>query len=323
MSGGMNETPDEPRPPGEDAGDPQDPWPHRRSDPPTPPGAAGPPTAPPTAPTGQPPYESPTQQALSDLPPLDDEVADGAGQRGWLRGGRLVAASVAVVVLLGGGVALARGGGDEGSDGSDGVATVDGSDGDQAQSDDDGGGGGNGRPDQSEVQDAMLEYAECMREHGIDMPDPEFDGDGGGMVIQGGPGSGEGGSTGGPGGGALDSDEFEAADEACSEIMEDVRGEMPQMSPEDQAEMQDQLVAMAECMREKGYDFPDPEVSSDGRVQIEMNGKAPFEPGDAREEQMREDQQDCNEEAGLENGPMAGGPPVAGSGGDSDDGSST
>jgi hypothetical protein len=156
-----------------------------------------------------------------------------------------------------------------------------------------------------------------MREHGIDMPDPEFSGGGGaGVVIQGGPG---GDGEGPPG----DSEEFEAADEECSSIMEDVRGEMPQMSPEDQAEMQDQLVAMAECMREKGYDFPDPEVSSDGRVQIEMNGKAPFEPGDAREEQMREDQQACNEEAGLENGPMAGGPPVAGGGGDSDDGSTT
>ena len=230
-----------------------------------------------------------------------------------------------MVVLLGGGVALARGG-DDGDGGSDGVATVDGGEGAQADDGDDGGGGNSGRPNESEMQDAMLEYAECMRDHGVDMPDPEFDGDGGGgMVIQ------REGPDGGTAGGGPDDEEFEAAQEACGEIMEEVRGEMPQLSPEEIAEMQDKLVAMAECMRGKGYDMPDPQVTGDGGVQIEMRGggpdSGPAGEGDPRNDQFQEDQEACNDEAGLENGPMGRrGGPGGGSdedGDDGDDGGST
>jgi hypothetical protein len=322
----MNDTPDEPRPPGEDPGDQQDRWPYRQTD--SPPstdeavGAVGAsqPGQPPMEPASQPPYDD-TNPGFGDLPPLDEDEAP--PRRRLLSGGRLVAASVAVVVLLGGGVALARGGDSDG-DGSDGVATVDGSSGDQAADADDQGGGNSGRPDQSEMQDAMLEYAECMRDHGIDMPDPEFSGDGGGMVIQGG-GPDGGGSTGG--GPAPDSDEFEAADDACSDIMDDVRGDMPQLSPEEQAEMQDKLVAMAQCMRDKGYDMPDPEVNGDGGVQIQMRGGpgGPQGDGSGPDEQMQQDQEECNEQAGMENGPLGGpgGGPATDSSGDDGDGGTT
>jgi hypothetical protein len=321
----MNETPDQPGPPGEDAGDHQDGWVDRTepsmppSDADAPPDAPGFPDQPPMASSDQPSPAGATQQALSDLPPLDDLDDTGGPKRGWLRGSRLIAASVAVVVLLGGGVALARSG-DDGDGGSDGVATVDGSTGDQASADDDGGGGGGNRPDPSELQDAMLDYAKCMRDHGIDMPDPEFSDDGNGMVIQGGGPGGEGGTTGGPG---AESDEFEAADDECNDILDDVRGEMPKMSPEEIAEMQDKLLAMAECMRSKGYDMPDPQVSDDGRVQIEMRGSGPDSgpagAGDPRNEKFQEDQEACNSEAGLENGPMS----AAGGGGSGSGGSTT
>ena len=56
----------------------------------------------------------------------------------------------------------------------------------------------------------MLGFAQCMRDHGIDMPDPEFEN--GGMVrIGGGPGSN------GDEGPAFDprSDAFQAAAEEC------------------------------------------------------------------------------------------------------------
>jgi hypothetical protein len=312
----MNDTPDEPRPPGEDPGDHQDRGPHGPT-PPTTPSAGGPPLEPPA----QPPFESPTQQALNDLPPLDDDLAEPTGRRRFLSGGRLAAAGLAVVVLLGGGVALARGG-DDGDGGSDGVATVDGGEGAQADDDDGGGGGGGGPVDESEMQDAMLEYAECMREHGIDMPDPEFDGEGGGMVIQREAPAAGGGTTGGPG-----DEDFEAAQEACGEIMEEVRSQMPQLSPEEIAEMQDKLVAMAECMRGKGYDMPDPQVNEDGGVQIEMRGggpqSGPAGVGDPRNDEFRDDQEACNDEVGLENGPMGrrGGPGGGSDDEDSDEGS--
>jgi hypothetical protein len=38
--------------------------------------------------------------------------------------------------------------------------------------------------EQAEMQDEMLEFTECMREHGVDLPDPEFDGDGGRMTQE-------------------------------------------------------------------------------------------------------------------------------------------
>ena len=54
----------------------------------------------------------------------------------------------------------------------------------------------------------MLAFAKCMREHGVDMPDPEF-GNGGGTVMIGGDGI------------AFDSPTFKAADEACRSIVDD------------------------------------------------------------------------------------------------------
>ena len=55
------------------------------------------------------------------------------------------------------------------------------------------------------VADQMLAFAKCMREHGIDFPDPKFEG--GGVSV----------SLGENGDGGIDpsSDEFQAAQEAC------------------------------------------------------------------------------------------------------------
>ena len=59
-----------------------------------------------------------------------------------------------------------------------------------------------------ELMDKLVEYASCMREHGIDFPDPQTDG--GGVLIGGDKD-------------ALDpsSPEFQAAQEACQSIMPD------------------------------------------------------------------------------------------------------
>lgn len=62
--------------------------------------------------------------------------------------------------------------------------------------------------DQAALQDALVEYAQCMREHGIDMPDPDFSGDGG-VLQQIGDGV------------DPDSSEFQEADEACRPALED------------------------------------------------------------------------------------------------------
>ena len=63
----------------------------------------------------------------------------------------------------------------------------------------------------------MLAFAQCMREHGIDMPDPQFE-NGGRVMIGGGPGEdGEGRSS------IRESDEFQAAEEACGDLLGEMR----------------------------------------------------------------------------------------------------
>ena len=97
-------------------------------------------------------------------------------------------------------------------------------------------------------EEAFQEYSECMREQGVEMPD--F-GDGG-VVIDGVEG------------------DFEAMDEAaaaCDPILEAAFGEF-ELSPEQEAEMMDQELALAQCMRDAGIDWPDP--SGDGSVMIEL-----------------------------------------------------
>jgi hypothetical protein len=271
---------------------------------PTASGDGDPPPTPPTSPT--PPPDDPDDHT-SDLPPLPD-LEDPPARRALSPRRLFAAVGVVAVVAVVGFVGLTGGGGDGDDDDSDGVASIDGADGESADGDtDDGGGGGGGRVDDSEFQDAMLEFAECMREHGIDMPDPEFDEGGGAMRIGGGPGSAD---EGGP-----SQEEFEAADEACSPIMEDVRPDI-QLTPEEQAELQDEMVAVAQCMRDKGWNMPDPEVGESGEVRVqvepgdETSGRAP---SPENQEAHMEDMEACQEELGIE-GRGPGGPAVAGGG---------
>ena len=72
---------------------------------------------------------------------------------------------------------------------------------------------GPGSIDLTEIEDTMLEFAICMRENGVDMPDPDFS-----IFGTGGGGLGE--AEDGIFGGAIDVDdpEIEAALEACQEV---------------------------------------------------------------------------------------------------------
>ena len=116
----------------------------------------------------------------------------------------------------------------------------------------------------SDPQEAMLAYVECMRDHGVDMPDPEFTADGGMIMRVGGEGRPDAGLTGGPGDPA-----FQEAQEACGSLME---GTVRDLDPEQQAEMQAQALAFAECMREHGIDMPDPQFDENGGVGIMIGG---------------------------------------------------
>jgi hypothetical protein len=116
---------------------------------------------------------------------------------------------------------------------------------------------------EEEAQEQLLDWAECMREQGIDMPDPQISEDGGGVAIQiGGPPGGDdegedGGTDGGP---RMDPEKFEAARDEC--------GDPPMIgsfTEEDREEMEQQALEFAECMRDEGIeDFPDPDFSDFG-----------------------------------------------------------
>jgi hypothetical protein len=116
----------------------------------------------------------------------------------------------------------------------------------------------NGSPSNEAAQ--ALAYSQCMRDHGItDFPDPDANG---GLTISASPGS------------NLDpnSPQYQAADEACKSLMP-----RREISPEQQAEMREQNLKYAQCMRSQGIsDFPDPK--SDGSLQIQTTPGGDLDP---------------------------------------------
>jgi len=106
-------------------------------------------------------------------------------------------------------------------------------------------------------EDKMRDFAKCMREHGVDMPDPKPAGDGGGMAIT-------------LGGDAKDSGKFEAAQKECKHLMPN-GGEMKPPS----AEELDKMRKDAKCMRDHGVDMPDPDPSGKGTMRVGGPGDDP------------------------------------------------
>jgi hypothetical protein len=169
-----------------------------------------------------------------------------------------------------------------------------------------GGSDSSGDDAQANAEDAGIEFAQCMREHGVDMPDPQpAEGGGGGFNFQ---------FNGNP----REDQNFEEAREACGDILEDA---IPEGERRDPAEMRDKLHEMTECLRDKGYDVPEPQIFGPG----EEPPDNPPEPSDELEElmddpQFQQAQEDCSEQAGLPDG----GPGIQiGPGGGSDGGPST
>lgn len=182
----------------------------------------------------------------------------------------------AVIVTAALGLAACGGG-----DGNDGVATL-GGDADQTDDDSDG-------SSEKDAQQAALDWAECMREHGVDVPDPEFNDDGGVTV--------EGSSAGGE---PADPEKMEAANKKCQHFLDDAvnNADRPDLDPEQQRELQEYTLAFAECMREQGIDFPDPVFSDDGGAQQELPRRTP---------EFDEAQKHCTDEVGEPPGPEGGG----------------
>ncbi|GAA2605902.1 hypothetical protein GCM10010399_41090 [Dactylosporangium fulvum] len=101
--------------------------------------------------------------------------------------------------------------------------------------------------------EANRQFAKCMREHGVDVPDPGPDGN---LQIN--------------GGGGGDRSKVLAAAEACQQYMPN-GGDLKNLSPE----QLEQGRAFAKCMREHGVNMLDPDpntgVSSILKSDIDFN----------------------------------------------------
>lgn len=146
--------------------------------------------------------------------------------------------------------------------------------------------------------EAILAYAECLRDNGIDVDDPQAGATGGRAIFGGGPG------TDGP---TIDrrSEEFIAANEACGAILEASR---PETDPEAEQERLEEQLLLAQCIRDNGYEqYPDPAIGSDGRLE-RTRGQEFGDLGiDRRSPEFQEVIGVCQEEIGLEGGPGSGG----------------
>jgi hypothetical protein len=120
-------------------------------------------------------------------------------------------------------------------------------------------------PTASQLRDAQLQFARCMREHGIDMPDPQPGQRGLRMSVPKG----------------TSPDKVDAAQKACQTYMDKVKP--PEMSDAEKKEFRDAALANARCMREHGItNFPDPTFGADGGAQIKIQRGSGIDPDSAK-----------------------------------------
>jgi hypothetical protein len=112
-----------------------------------------------------------------------------------------------------------------------------------------GGGGSGAKNEEAKFQEAALKHAKCMRDNGIDFPDPTFS-EGGARVRV-------------PEG--VNREKMRQAEEKCRHFIEDA---LPEITPEQRDEIAKRALAHARCMREQGIDMPDPVVTSKGGIQM-------------------------------------------------------
>ena len=98
----------------------------------------------------------------------------------------------------------------------------------------------------ADTEEQLLAFAECMREQGVDLPDPTVDADGNPQLVP--PDDFE----------LEDLDVLQDAAEACEEFLEGVALGFEDL---DLSSLSDTLVEFAACMRDNGYDLPDPDFS--------------------------------------------------------------
>jgi hypothetical protein len=145
-----------------------------------------------------------------------------------------------------------------------------------------------GPKSKQEAQQAALAFARCMRQHGIDLPDPKF---GENLIEQRLPTRAE-----------QDSPKFKAAQQACQKYLPN-GGQPTKPNPQEQQ----QMLAFARCMRQHGINMPDPKITADG---IDQPLPSRMRDDDPR---LRAAERACHQYGSL--GPVKSGGPQRGGGG--------
>ncbi len=105
--------------------------------------------------------------------------------------------------------------------------------------------------EETTFEEGVLEFSQCMREEGIDFPDPTFDADGNPNFDD----------------FNLDIDDEEIFNVAFTNCEDILRSALPSefdVDPEIQAALIDASLEFSQCMREEGIDFPDPKPGEFG-----------------------------------------------------------
>lgn len=114
-----------------------------------------------------------------------------------------------------------------------------------------------GSADALSEQERALKFAQCMREHGVDMPDPVSEDGKISIQIRAKPGT-----------------DVDAAQAACKQWAPNGGPGGGKVDPQ----MQEQMRKMAQCMRDNGVEnFPDPQEGGGIRLDGSISGDPDFE----------------------------------------------
>ncbi|ETK35540.1 hypothetical protein [Microbispora sp. ATCC PTA-5024] len=114
-------------------------------------------------------------------------------------------------------------------------------------------------------REAQLKFAQCMREHGVNMQDPGPNGE---IKIEAHKGDGQ---------------NVQEAQQACQHFLQASIGEA---GGKPDPRRLDQALKFAQCMREHGIDVPDP--TSDGMIQVKIKAGTPESKVKAAQEACQE-----------------------------------
>ena len=121
-------------------------------------------------------------------------------------------------------------------------------------SSDDGGKPASRSNSQDKAFEGALKFSKCMREHGIDMPDPQRVGTGG-IKLSGGKVN-------------FNDPKMKSAQSACQKYMQIGGGET--IDPAKRAKLQEAALSYARCMRGQGVNMPDPKLAGNGGLTFQV-----------------------------------------------------